>query len=126
MISLSSKNLTEPALDFLALAFAELERKNFVLEKRWPIDHLCYRTSTEDNYLIIKRLFESFSKLLIESEVNGRLISTFKLEAPIVFREWEIGLIEVPAPKKGKLVTDGFAVKFHHMSLESVIEIERE
>lgn len=104
---------------------------------------------------------------MIESEVNGRLISTFKLPSPILFNDWEIDLIEVPAPKAGKITTDGFehfeivsdltfdeiksryaqcqfdesglakdfnqeleisfngfALKFHHLSLESVINVE--
>lgn len=95
------------------------------------------------------------------------MISTFKLNTPIVFNEWEIDLIEVPAPKMNKKVDDGFehfeivcditfdeiknryhkfrfdesglakdfnheleipfdefAVKFHQVSLESVINLE--
>lgn len=158
---------TTQANNFLTMAFAELERKNFALERHWHIDHLCYRTSTQENYLSIKKQFEQFSKLLIESEVNGRLISTFKLPAPIIFNDWEIDLIEIPAPKSGKITTDGFehfeivcdltfdeiksryaqcqfdesglakdfnqeleisfsgfALKFHHLSLESVINVE--
>ncbi|MBX3040433.1 MAG: VOC family protein [Bdellovibrionaceae bacterium] len=157
----------DQARDFLERAFAEFERKAFSIEDHWHIDHLCYRTSTQELYLSTKKKFASFAELLVESEVNGRLISTFKLTSPLVFREWEIDLIEVPAPKKGKIVADGFehleivcdlpfdqiksrypqcrfeesglskgfnqeleipfggfAVKFHHLSLESVIALE--
>lgn len=164
---MSFNEIKAQANSFLTMAFAELERKNFALDKHWHIDHLCYRTSTQENYLSTKKQFESFSKLLIESEVNGRLISTFKLPASIIFNDWEIDLIEVPAPKAGKITTDGFehfeivcdltfdeiksryaqcqfdesglaknfnqelevifdsfALKFHHLSLESVINIE--
>lgn len=96
------------ANEFLTKAFAELERKNFALDKHWHIDHLCYRTSTQENYQTVKKRFESFSKLLIESEVNGRLISTFKLPQPIIFKNWKIDVIEIPAPKKGKITNDGF------------------
>lgn len=159
--------LFDQAHDFLERAFAEMEQKNINLEKHWHIDHLCFRTSSQENYLLTQKQFQSFSKLLIESEVNGRLISVFKLESPIVFRDWEIDLIEVPAPKKGKpyengfehievvcdldfeeiksryvqfqfdesglsknfnqeleIAFDGFAVKFHQLSLESVINLE--
>jgi len=155
------------AHSFLERSFAELKRKSIALDKHWHIDHLCFRTSTQENYLSTKKQFEGLSKLLIESEVNGRLISTFKLEDPILFHEWEIDLIEVPAPKKGKIVADGFehfevvcdltfddiknrysrckfdesglaknlnqeleiifdgfALKFHPLSLESVINLE--
>lgn len=167
MRPIDKETLIGLANTFLQRVFDELVRHNFILEKHWHIDHLCYRTSTQENYLFIKEQFQKFSKLLIESEVNGRLISTFKLATPIVFREWEIDLIEVPAPKKGKVVADGFehfevvsdltfdeiksrysgcrfddsglakdfnqelevvfdgfALKFHPLSLESVINIE--
>lgn len=155
------------AKKFLEKVFEQLAQNKILLEKHWSIDHLCYRTATQDDYLNIKRQFESFSKLLIESEVNGRFISTFKLPYPIIFNEWEIDLIEIPAPKYGKQEINGFehieivcdltfaeiknrysqchfkesgleksinaeleisfadlTVKFHHLSLESVINIE--
>ncbi|MCB0368382.1 MAG: VOC family protein [Bdellovibrionales bacterium] len=156
------------ANNFLSMAFSTLEEKQFILEEHWHIDHLCYRTSTPENYLRLKNYFEKFSSLLIESEVNGRLISTFKLPYPIIYKHWEIDLIEIPAPKKGKLTVDGFehfeivcdipfdeirtrynifqfkdnglskllnqelevsfenfSLKFHHLSLESVINLEQ-
>lgn len=155
------------AISFLGKIFKQFERDSIALDSHWHIDHLCYRTATADDYLNKKREFEKFSRLLIESEVNGRPISTFKLATPITFGEWDIDLIEVPAPKKGKSIANGFehievvcdltfneiknrfkgcrfddsglakdfnqeleitfdgiAVKFHHLSLESVINIE--
>lgn len=164
---ITKENLPLLANEFLSRVFAELGRKNFYLENHWHIDHLCYRTSTSENYLAIKNKFERFAELLIESEVNGRMISTFKLDAPLCYGDWEIDLIEVPAPKIGKIVADGFehfevvcdvdfteiksrykghhfddsglskdfnqeleimfdgfAVKFHQMSLESVVRVE--
>lgn len=160
-------SITNQAHDFLARAFADLERNNIAFDKHWHIDHLCFRTSSQENYLYTKKQFAGFSRLLIESEVNGRFISTFKLKKPIVFDDWEVDLIEVPAPKKGKVIADGFehfevvcdltfdeiksrynqcrfddsglaknfnqeleiifdsfALKFHHVSLESVINVE--
>lgn len=162
------EKIAEQANTFLTMAFAELERNHFVLDEHWQIDHLCYRTSTQESYLSTKQQFEQFSKLLIESEVNGRLITTFKLPTPIPFKNWNIDLVEVPAPKVGKTTADGFehfevvcdltfdeiknrysqcqfdesglakkinqelevifngfALKFHHMSLETVIDIEK-
>lgn len=113
-------------------------------------------------------MFAELGDLLIESPVNGRLISTFKLKEPIVFHQWTIELVELPAPKPGKQTVEGFehievvvdtsfeslkekfghcrfdegglkksfnqeleidfgdkAIKFHHLSLESVIELEK-
>lgn len=153
---------------FLTKAFSQFAGLNFKLENHWHIDHLCYRTASDEQYNKLKNSFAQFSELLIESEVNGRLISTFKLFQPVTFYEWEIDLIEVPAPKLGKktidgfehfeivcdltfgeiknkysgskfeesglnkdfnqeleLIFDGFAIKFHHLSLESLINIEK-
>jgi predicted metalloenzyme YecM len=78
------------------------------LASHWDLDHLCYRTQTDEEYTILKNEFLGFGKLLIESEVNGRLISTFKLNEFIVFKDWHIDLIELPAPKKAKITPRGF------------------
>lgn len=155
-------------LRFLEMLFEQLRVHSISLADHWMIDHLCYRVSTEQEYFAKKDDFSSFGELLIESEVNGRLISTFKLFEPIKFRNWNIPLLELPAPKKGKHTPAGWehievvcdvpfsslrstlahccldlgglakpfnqefeiklrdcAVKFHHLSLESVIRLER-
>lgn len=163
----TDKQILEGAQSFLRQTLVILDTKQFKLDSHWHIDHLCYRTSSEDNYLDIKQIFSRFSRLLTESEVNGRMISTFKLHAPITVEHWTVDLIEVPAPKKGKITEEGFehfevvcdlpfeelmtryqnfpfnkgglakelnqelefvfeefAIKFHHLSLESVINLE--
>lgn len=153
---------------FLDKLFAQLALNQIKIDKHWSIDHLCYRVSTEEAYKKFKNEFSSLGNLLIESEVNGRLISTFKLHKAIQYHGWLIDLVELPAPKKGKQTIEGFehaevvidipfeeikrryshcqfdesglkknlnkeleiklkdlAIKFHHMSLEQVIEVEK-
>ncbi len=160
-------NIQQEAKLFLEQLFADLERHQIEIKKSWEIDHLCYRVESENRYQTIKAFFASSHKLLVESLVGGRLIATFKLSEPIVFRDWSISVVEVPAPKKNKIVKEGFEhievvtdlsfselaekykhlpldknglaknfnpeleimlgernIKFHHMSLEKVIEIE--
>lgn len=85
-----------------------LSKSNITLAPHWDLDHLCYRTQTSEEYFELKTQFLNFAKLLIESEVNGRLISTFKLNEPIVYDAWQIDLVELPAPKKGKITKSGF------------------
>lgn len=157
----------DDALKFLDTLFSEFSSENIQLEKHWSIDHLCFRTDSDASYESFRELFKGIGKLLIESPVNGRLISTFKLNEPIQYRDWMIDLVELPAPKKGKTTKQGFehievvcdlpfkeilnrfqgktfstsglsklfnqeleielkngAVKFHHLSLESVINLE--
>lgn len=159
---------SDKAQTFLESLFRTLDEKNIVLEKHWMIDHLCYRTSSLEQYLSFKNEFSKFSELLIESDVNGRPIATYKFSEPIKFRDWQIQVVELPAPKPGKVTVDGFehievvcdesfeqiknryqqiqfddsglkkdfnqeyemavgqyALKFHHLSLESVIRLER-
>ena len=152
---------------FLNQLNSNLSTTQFNLEPHWNIDHICYRTVSNDQYLNLKNDFSSFSTELIESEVNGRLITTFKLFEPIKFNNNIIQLVELPAPKASKIVPEGFEhievvcdisfdglksklknhklnesglsksfnpelavdlngsnIKFHHISLESVVTLE--
>lgn len=166
---LTEQRFYSEAVQFLELLFQDLKAKNVILEPQWEIDHLCYRADSEDSYQNLKSQISSYAKLLIESPVNGRLISTFELQKPVRFEDFEIYLVELPAPKKGKVVASGFEhvevvcdqefevikkkypqaewneggrkkvfnpelemvlgsrnLKFHHLSLESVIRFENQ
>lgn len=70
-------------------------------------DHICYRTSSIENYLKKKQEFSKSYRFLTETEVNGRPISTFFMTEPIAFENQRIHLIELPAPKPGKVTTEG-------------------
>ncbi len=160
-------NFQSEARLFLEKLNLKLNEANVFLEPHWNIDHLCYRTDTLDRYHELKKEFLTFSRLLIESDVNGRPISTFKLDKPVYFENSSISVVELPAPKKGKVTLEGFEhievvcdlsfhelesryknlkidksglkkdlnqefelcfgdvnLKFHHLSLESVINLE--
>lgn len=160
-------NLYSRAHSFLNKILSEIETQKIEIHNK-EIDHLCYRTSSNQNYHQIKREFESLGSLLIESEVNGRMIATYKLHKPITYKNWIIDLVEVPAPKPNKQTQEGFehievvidcsfdefkknlphikfnekgmskdlnpeleiefvdcAIKFHHKSLEHIINIEK-
>ncbi len=155
------------AIQFLNLLFDEVSSKqidlNFI-----EIDHLCFRTESDEDYKKVCEDFSQFGELLIEAPVGGRLISTYKFHEAFQYKDLSIPLIEIPAPKKGKLTKRGFehiemvveddfsnlikkyshlkletnalskelnpeleleldsgAIKFHHQSLEKVIEIEK-
>jgi predicted metalloenzyme YecM len=158
--------ITDSALHFLDKITALLKESSIEI-KNWEIDHLCYRTDSIDHYEEVKRQFSQLGSLLIESEVGGRPIATFKLNKPVIYKNYFIDLVEVPAPKAGRVVQRGFehievvldcsfedfidqyphfpfqkkglgktlnpeleidfgdcAVKFHHKSLEHIINIE--
>jgi uncharacterized protein len=158
----------DQARHFLENIFQKMESKNIFLKEHWNVDHLCFRVSSIEKYEKYKQIFSNWSQLLIESEINGRMIASYKLNAPILFKHYKIEVVELPAPKPGsktpdgfehievvcdlsfseikklyplcdfnesglnksfnqdiKVQLNGFALKFHHMSLESVIAIEK-
>ena len=160
-------DLMKKSQDFLEKVFFNIHTHQIDV-KNWPIDHLCYRTSSFDNYQYVKDQFQKWGELLIESHVNGRPISTYKLTEPILFQGYIIPLVEVPCPKLDKETREGFehiefvidcsfaeiqknnphcqfetkgmqkklnpdleieftdcAIKFHHQSLEEIINIEK-
>ncbi len=120
------------AFRFLNLIFGHIQNQSVEIQPHWFIDHLCYRANTEDEYQSLCVKFLDFSDLLIETQVSGRMISTFKLHKPIVFNQFEIPLVELPAPKKHKITETGFehieivcdvvlldlAKKYSHLNLD--------
>lgn len=89
--------ITDPIV-FLDDLFSKIDEIELDVEK-YELDHICYRVETLAEYKIKKAELTEVSTLLIESMVNGRLISTFKLYEPIVYKKRSIYLIELPAPK---------------------------
>lgn len=116
MILKSILDFENTAMKFLQKVFSRIEG-SLNYSNAWPVDHLCYRVETEERYNFFKREFLKISDLLIESPVNGRPISTFRLHQPLHFQGKVISLLELPAPKAGKLVTEGFE------HIEMVIDI---
>jgi uncharacterized protein len=96
------------ATDFLNQLYIELNSLSVTFPKHWHIDHICYRTSTNEQYVSLKKAFLDFSDLMIESPVNGRNISTFALREPIIVHEHHIYNVELPEPKLGSQYQDGF------------------
>jgi hypothetical protein len=165
------KDFVTKTHEFLKKITEKLDDHKIKLAPHWDIDHICYRSSSQENYEEMFKQFSLWGSLLIESEVNGRLIATFKLQEPILFhhyRDYKIDVLELPAPKMNKKTKEGFehievvcdlsfeeikakyaglkfdesglkksfnqelrivfddscSIKFHHMSLESVICLE--
>ena len=92
---------------FLKSVLAEVSRAGFELDDFVQIDHMCYRTVSEDNYLDKKQQLGKVARLLREATVNGRPIAVFKLSDPVRFDHWRIDLVELPAPKAGSEWQEG-------------------
>ena len=95
------KNLSEVIGDptvFLDDLFGKIDDIELKVDK-YELDHICYRVESVDQYKVKKEELTSHGELLIESKVNGRMISTFKLFEPIMYRNRKIYLVELPSPK---------------------------
>lgn len=101
------KNYREQAHIFLSQIINELKNYQYHIPSH-SIDHLCYRTSSLENYSHVKSFLESQGSLLIEGIIGGRPIATYKIIEPIIFEDQSIDVIEVPSPKAGSDYSQGF------------------
>jgi predicted metalloenzyme YecM len=92
---------------FLSDILSRVEDSGFNLSDFVQIDHMCYRTTSQENYKIKKNELGQVAKLVGETTVNGRLISTFRLTTPVYFDKWRIDAVELPAPKEGSQHIEG-------------------
>lgn len=86
---------------FLDTILTKVVDDGFDLEDFVQIDHMCYRTVSVENYSQKKNELATVAKLLGETMINGRPISTFRLNQPVRHNHWRIDAIELPAPKAG-------------------------
>jgi len=86
---------------FSSLAEVHIDVSTFFL------DHICYRVETAEEYERYKNMLADYGTLLSETMVSGRLISTYKLHEPIVYKDRRIPLLELPSPKPGKHYSKG-------------------
>ena len=93
---------------FLDKLHLSLSSSHFKIMPHWNIDHICYRADTPERYCQLKNSFSKFATEIIESEINGRPITTYKLNTPLKYSQWSINLLELPAPKASKVTEEGF------------------
>lgn len=73
----------------------------------FTIDHICYRTETQEGYEMMKEGLKEVSSAFLENSHGGRMISKFLLKEPLSVRGYKIPLIELPAPKAGRFYESG-------------------
>lgn len=75
----------------------------------FELDHVCYRVEDEEDYHIKKRELLKVATLLVEKQIGGRMISTFKLNERIkITDEKSVQVVELPMPKKGSFYPRGW------------------
>jgi predicted metalloenzyme YecM len=92
---------------FLDDILSRVVDEGFDLSEFTQIDHMCYRTTSIENYDTEKSKLSEVATLLGETMVNGRPISTFRLHTPVIHGDWRIDAIELPAPKQGSEHKEG-------------------
>lgn len=92
---------------FLDEILSRTQAEGFDLRDFIQIDHLCYRTSSLDNYAQKKEELAQVASLLGETMINGRPIATFRLTEPVRHGPWRIDALELPAPKEGATHQEG-------------------
>lgn len=86
-------------ISFLDKIFSNLEESKINVS-HYELDHLCYRVETQKRYDEVKKIFTQESRLLSETMIWSRPISTFTLPKPLIYKSRKIYVVEIPAPKK--------------------------
>ncbi|HSX31604.1 MAG TPA: VOC family protein [Candidatus Saccharimonadales bacterium] len=92
---------------FLKNITAEIAAAGFDFDDFSQMDHMCYRVTTHADYKPKKQALMAVGALLGEAQVNGRSISTFRLQKPVRYDRWRIDTVELPAPKEGVYTKEG-------------------
>ncbi len=72
-----------------------------------PMDHVCVRAASNQEYLELRERLAPFGQVLVEGMIGGRPIITFKLTHPLPSAFGPIPCLELAAPKAGKQHTAG-------------------
>lgn len=70
--------------------------------KLGPMDHVCYRAATNEEYLSLKKTFARHGRVLVEGMIGGRPIITYALQQPLSGPFGPVPCLELAAPKPGK------------------------
>jgi predicted metalloenzyme YecM len=92
---------------FLKQLLLEVAEAGFDFSDFAQMDHMCYRAPTAEKYQAKKQELLAIGELLGEAQVNGRPISTFRLNNPVYYDSWRIDAIELPAPRNGVATKEG-------------------
>ncbi len=93
--------------DFLNEIFRNLALVNIDISLL-KLDHICYRVATKKAYSEKKNKLLQIGQLLASGMINGREISTFKLNQPIGYKNRKIFILELPSPKLNSPYPQGF------------------
>ena len=91
---------------FLNYIFKCIDKEAFLADVK--LDHICFRTSTLDEYETYKTLFSSNSTLIACNQINGREISVFKTNTNFNHERFSTKLLELTQPKEERKDSTNF------------------
>ena len=91
---------------FLDNIFRELAERG-IRRSELQIDHVCYRVETQARYDDLKLELLEYCDLAHESSVGNRMIAILQFKKLLVYHEYNIHFLELPAPKKGSPYVEG-------------------
>ncbi|MEL6717994.1 MAG: VOC family protein [Bacteroidota bacterium] len=95
------------AISFLTHLFQRMQSDSIDFQG-FKLDHICYRVETMERYESLKEELLKIGGLLVESEIGGRSIATFRLDKSLIFEDRKIQILELPAPKTNNRYQEGF------------------
>jgi len=98
------ENISKQVPNFVEAIQVKLKEENNIDVSEYHADHVCWRTDSIEEYIGLVSALRSNTDdfdLLIESEIGGRLIATFRLVKGIPVGDRIVDVVEIPAPKKG-------------------------
>jgi predicted metalloenzyme YecM len=91
----------EKFTSFLDRFFANLNKFGIDITG-YDLDHLGYQCSSDEDYDNLSTTFSELGEMFDENVVGGRRVGLFKLDVPIVYKDYSIPAIELIAPKIGQ------------------------
>lgn len=86
---------------FLDKLLQDVEDKGIDVYK-YNLDHFGYQCSSDTDYDNLKPELIKFGEMVSENIVSDRRVGIFKLNTSLEYKNWEIGAIELVAPKEGQ------------------------
>lgn len=115
----SFEELISAAFPFLNTILEDLKNVDIDVSGL-EMDHICFRVEYLEQYDTLKSILAKHSVLLVEHDINGRLIASYRLFEPIIIGAFSIEVFELPAPKKGS----PYALGYEHVEFVTDVSLE--
>ena len=91
---------------FLDTVFTNLEDTQIDVSDFY-IDHIAYRTLTEEDYILRKDQLSPYGEMISEKIIRDRPVAIFKLNTPLSYNHSTIPYFELLAPADGDAYQEG-------------------